>query len=210
MPSFASIADDLGTGDLILFDGPFLDSREIELIESVLEKSHQGFASHVAMIVRLPDCPEPLLWESSLVRTLNDHLTGKPAPGVHLLTARELIQHCGDQEYTFACRHLNPRPTDTQEAALARYLTRTDGKRFPSLAAMALHVLAGRALGLPDWTGTFFCAELVAATYIALGLLPAKPVPNRYFPSDFCSANSDKLPLQGGFALSPDQVFTAS
>lgn len=46
---------------------------------------------------------------------------------------------------------------------------------------------------------TAYCAEVVAVTYTAMGLLPARRRPNWYDPGRFWSG--DELPLQMGATL---------
>ena len=63
-------------------------------------------------------------------------------------------------------------------------------------------------MNLHDPTKTYFCAELVAATYIALGLLPPERAANSYCPEDFSSTSGKDLPLLGDFTLRANQEFT--
>jgi hypothetical protein len=50
---------------------------------------------------------------------------------------------------------------------------------------------------------TLFCAQLVAATFIGMGLLPSDPPSNFYDPKDF-STEYQRLPLQKGATLEPE------
>jgi hypothetical protein len=74
-----------------------------------------------------------------------------------------------------------------------------DGRPFPSNPDMLLHWLEGQ-IGLTSPGPTLFCAQLVAATFIGMGLLPSDPPSNFYDPKDF-STEYERLNLQKGARL---------
>jgi hypothetical protein len=103
------------------------------------------------------------------------------------------------------------------EDALLRTIARLDGTPFPSTARLASRWLLGR-LPIPHLPGldsadeaadglqgpdrvleTAYCAEVVAATYQAMGLLSAERQPQWYDPGRFWSG--DELELLAGARL---------
>jgi hypothetical protein len=85
-----------------------------------------------------------------------------------------------------------------------RTIARLDGTPFPSTARLASRWLAGRAPGRGHPGGgadleTAYCAQLLAVTYQAMGLLPGRRRPDRYDPGSFWSG--DNLGLSDGFRL---------
>ncbi|MDQ1674515.1 MAG: hypothetical protein QOC98_3077, partial [Frankiaceae bacterium] len=84
-------------------------------------------------------------------------------------------------------------------------IARLDGTPFPSTARLAGRWLRGRVptrpFGPKSEAGleTAYCAEVVAVTYEAMGLLPAGRRPNWYDPGSFWSG--DDLELTGGARL---------
>ena len=85
--------------------------------------------------------------------------------------------------------------TREMEDAVLRTVARLDGKPFPTTRHLALGWVNGRLKRRTTTNDTVFCAELVAATYTAMGLLPAKRPLKTYDPGSFWSG--DQLPLVG-------------
>ena len=52
----------------------------------------------------------------------------------------------------------------------------------------------------------YFCSELVAAAYQAMGLLPAESMPQAFIPSDFAYRSRRGLPLVGGASLTKEII----
>ncbi|QXG76628.1 hypothetical protein KUM42_03470 [Modestobacter sp. L9-4] len=84
--------------------------------------------------------------------------------------------------------------TREMEDAVLRTVARLDGKPFPTTRHLARGWVNGR-LRRHQTNDTVFCAELVAATYTAMGLLAADRPLNAYDPGSFWSG--DDLPLLG-------------
>jgi len=92
---------------------------------------------------------------------------------------------------------------------LLRAIARLDGTPFPSTAALAGRWLRGRVPQLrraaadddePEASlTTAYCAEVVALTFVEMGLLPDDHRPSWYDPGRFWSG--DDLDLAPGFAL---------
>jgi len=90
------------------------------------------------------------------------------------------------------------------EEAVLRTIARLDGTPFPSTASLTSRWLLGRlpALGRQDGGAdleTAYCAQVLAVTYQAMGLLPSGRQPGRYDPGSFWSG--DNLGLSNGFRL---------
>ncbi|WP_236808178.1 hypothetical protein [Amycolatopsis albispora] len=94
-------------------------------------------------------------------------------------------------------------PVDREmEDAVLRTIARLDGTPFPSTARLASRWLGGRLPSRKRETTaleTGYCAEIVAVTYEAMGLLPRGRRPNWYDAGRFWSG--DHLELAGGAAL---------
>jgi hypothetical protein len=89
------------------------------------------------------------------------------------------------------------------EDAALRTVARLDGTPFPSTAQLASRWLLGRVPAGRRGGGarleTAYCAQVLAVTYQAMGLLPSARRPGRYDPGSFWSG--DNLELSAGFRL---------
>ena len=89
---------------------------------------------------------------------------------------------------------------------MLRTVARLDGTPFPATAALAARWARGRFAHAAGAEVTY-CAEVVAATYTAMELLPADLPTNYYDPGTFWSG--DDLQLLDGATLSAEiQVLT--
>ncbi len=184
------------TGDLWLFRGSSGADRAIRSVTNAP-------VNHVGMAVVLDDLP-PLMWHAELGRSLPDVWTGTHQRGVQL---HDLIDAVTTWAHRYGqrawLRQLSGTLTAEHEDAVLRTIARLDGTPFPSTAALAARWLRGRLphprrRPAPELE-TAYCAEVVAATYQAMGLLPGHHRPNWYDPGRFWSG--DGLPLAEGFAL---------
>ena len=100
---------------------------------------------------------------------------------------------------------------------MLRTIARLDGTPFPSTAGLASRWLLGRVpLARVRARGrdgaaeasleTAYCAEVLAATYQAMGLLSGRRRPNWYDAGRFWSG--DDLRLSGGYRLSGEVAIT--
>jgi hypothetical protein len=90
------------------------------------------------------------------------------------------------------------------EDAVLRPIARLYGTPFPSTASLASRWLLGRLPAGGRQAGgadleTAYCAQVLAVTYQAMGLLPVGRQPGRYDPGSFWSG--DHLGLSNGFRL---------
>ncbi|MEV0714651.1 hypothetical protein [Asanoa sp. NPDC050611] len=196
------------TGDVWLFRGSSVPDRAIRLATN-------SPVNHVGMSVVIEDLPA-LMWHAELGRSLRDHWTGTFQRGVQLHDLRDAVllwaRRYGQRAWL---RQLQTPVTPEMENAVLRTVARLDGTPFPSTARLAWRWARGR---VPDLRSGFFagesqageappdarletayCAEVVAVTYEAMGLLPAGRRPNWYDPGRFWSG--DELRLESGAKL---------
>ncbi|GIJ30657.1 hypothetical protein Vqi01_58190 [Micromonospora qiuiae] len=195
------------TGDVWVFRGRSMPDRAIQLTTN-------SPVNHVGMAVVLDDMP-PLMWHAELGRSLPDLWTGTHQRGVQLHDLRDAVcvwaNRYGQRAWL---RQLDPPADAKMEASVLRTIARLDGTPFPSTAQLAWRWLRGRVPAprlpvprarqrpetVPERTlETAYCAEVVAVTYEAMGLLPAGRRPNWYDPGRFWSG--DDLGLHGGARL---------
>jgi hypothetical protein len=191
------------TGDLWIFRGSSVADRAIRL-------STNSPVNHVGMTVALEDLP-PLVWHAELGRALEDLWSGDHHRGVQLHDARDSVSLWFNRYGQHAwLRQLDHTITPEVEDAVLRTIARLDGTPFPSTVRLASRWLAGRVpVRRQRETAaleTAYCAEVVATTYQAMGLLPAGQHPNSYDPGSFWSG--DTLPLTGGARLGKEIAVT--
>ncbi|MBW4702167.1 MULTISPECIES: hypothetical protein [unclassified Micromonospora] len=207
------------TGDVWVFRGRSVPDRAIQFTTN-------SPVNHVGMAVVLDDMP-PLMWHAELGRSLRDMWTGTHQRGVQLHDLRDAVcvwaNRYGQRAWL---RQLEPSADLAMEQAVLQTVARLDGTPFPSTAQLAWRWARGRVpqlripLPLPgrrDRDGepadrqpgdrptgdraleTAYCAEVVAVTYEAMGLLPPGRRPNWYDPGRFWSG--DDLDLAGDARL---------
>ena len=185
------------TGDVWLFRGRTMADRAIQVATN-------SPVNHVGMAVAIEDLP-PLMWHAELGRSLPDLWTGTRHRGVQLHDLREAVAvwaaRYGQRAWL---RQLDPPATGEMEEAVLRTIARLDGTPFPSTARLASRWLAGRIPAVrnqaaPADLETAFCAQVLAATYQAMGLLPGGRPPGWYDPGRFWSG--DRLGLAAGYRL---------
>jgi hypothetical protein len=185
------------TGDIWLFRGRTPADRAIQLATN-------SPVNHVGMAVVTGDLP-PLMWHAELGRSLPDVWSGTRQRGVQLHLLPDAVmtwtQRYGQRAWV---RQLSPEAAAEMEDAVLRVIARMDGTPFPSTARLASHWLTGRLpsrRGRPDEASleTAYCAEVLAVTYQAMGLLPATRRPGWYDAGRFWSG--DDLQLEGGYSL---------
>jgi hypothetical protein len=196
------------TGDVWLFRGYTVADRAIRVATN-------SPVNHVGMSVVIGDLP-PLMWHAELGRSLPDLWSGTRQRGVQLHELRAAVllwtTRYGQRAWL---RQLDPAVTAEMEDAVLRAIARMDGTPFPSTARLASRWLSGRVPPVRRGTRearpeavsgtreagleTAYCAEVLALTYQAMGLLPAKRRANWYDAGRFWSG--DDLSLSAGFAL---------
>ncbi len=179
------------TGDIWLFRGRTAADRAIQVATNAP-------VNHVGMAVVIDDLP-PLMWHAELGRSQQDVWTGSHHRGVQLHGMYEAVRTWHDRyKQQVWYRQLEPEITPEAEEAVLRTIARFDGTPFPSVARLAGRWVKGRARGQASLE-KLFCAEVVAATYLEMGLLPPSRPENWYDPGRFWSG--DKLALVGDARL---------
>src|SRR5215831_14728543 len=180
MPA-ASIALDqavdlVRTGDVWLF-------RVYSVADRAIRVATNSPVNHVGMSVVIDDLP-PLMWHAELGRSLPDLWSGSRHRGVQLHDLRDAITVWATRYGQRAwMRQLEPAVTHEMEDAVLRTIARLDGTPFPSTTRLASRWLLGRAPAVRRQTRdtkleTAYCAEVLAVTYQAMGLLPGKRDPS--------------------------------
>ncbi len=185
------------TGDVWLFRGRTVPDRAIQMTTN-------SPVNHVGMSVVIEDMP-PLMWHAELGRSLPDLWAGAHHRGVQLHDLRDAVvvwaRRYGQRAWL---RQLEPPATRDMEDAVLRTIARLDGTPFPSTAQLAWRWVRGRvpaprrAVRGGDLESAY-CAEVVAVTYEAMGLLPGGRRSNWYDPGRFWSG--DELDLSDGSRL---------
>jgi hypothetical protein len=180
------------TGDVWVFRGRKMADRAIQV-------STNSPVNHVGMSVVIEDLP-PLMWHAELGRSLPDLWSGTHQRGVQLHDLRAAIlvwaTRYGQRAWL---RQLEHPVTREMEDAVLRTIARLDGTPFPATSRLAWRWLRGRVPNLKRATPdvdleTAYCAEVVALTYQAMGLLSDRHRPNWYDAGRFWSGDDLKLP----------------
>ena len=128
------------------------------------------------MVVALDDLP-PLLWHAELGQSLPDVWTGRHQRGVQLHRLGDAVRTWEERYGQVAyLRQLEGTITRVHEDRLIETIERYDGRPFPRTLGLARSWLTGRVRRTEASKETLYCAELVAITYQAMGLLP-EPAP---------------------------------
>jgi hypothetical protein len=179
------------TGDIWLFRGKSMADRAIRAVTN-------SPVNHVGTVVALDDLP-PLLWHAELGRSLPDVWSGKHQRGVqlHMLVdaVRTWDERYGQRAWT---RALEGQIERHHEDRLMEVIARFDGHPFPTTAGLARQWLTGR-FRRSSSLEAIYCAELVATTYQAMGLLPKRRPASWYDPGRFWSG--DRIQLVPPFVL---------
>ena len=185
------------TGDVWLFRGHKMADRAIQVATN-------SPVNHVGMAVVIDDLP-PLMWHAELGRSLPDLWTGSRHRGVQLHDLHDAVVVWATRYAQRAwLRQLDPAVTSEMEDAVLRTIARLDGTPFPSTTRLVSRWLLGRAPGIRPQRAevdleTAYCAEVLAVTYQAMGLLPPGHDPNWYDAGRFWSG--DNLGLRGEYRL---------
>jgi hypothetical protein len=179
------------TGDIWMFRGRTLGDRAIQTATN-------SPVNHVGMVVALDDLP-PLLWHAELGRSLPDVWTGERHRGVQLHLLADAVATWAERYRQRAwVRQLEGTIQRHHEDRLMEVIERFDGRPFPTTPGLVRQFLNGR-LRRSSSLETIYCAELVAATYQHMGLLPQRRPASWYDPGRFWSG--DRIELVPPFAL---------
>jgi len=180
------------TGDVWLFRGRSLADVAIRTVTN-------SPVNHVGMVVALDDLP-PLLWHAELGRSLPDVWTGQLQRGVQLHRLADAVRTWNERYRQRAwVRQLEGTIERHHEDELMKVIQRFDGRAFPTTPGLARQWLTGRFRSRESSLETIYCAELVATTFQAMGLLPRRRPASWYDPGRFWSG--DRIELVPPFAL---------
>ncbi len=198
---YQDIRSRLSTGDLILMHGVDVESSIIRLAEL-------SPWSHVAMVVRVPDLGPPLIWESTPLHFIEDVVLHTKKSGARIVSLDDRLRVAVTKKFysRFAVRRLDVERTPEMISALQEYIERVHNLPFPSTWELARDYVKGRFFDEEARFDHVYCAELVAETYMHMGVLAADHPPNRYAPKDFSSEVD--LPLLKGARLLKEIFFT--
>jgi hypothetical protein len=175
------------TGDLWLFRGPSAAGHAIRVLTN-------SPVNHVGMAVVLEDLP-PLMWHAELGHSLLDVWSGTYHRGVQLHDLRGAVGTWMERYHQSAwLRQLHAEVTPEMENALLTEIARKDGTPFPAMLALAGRWARGR-IRRPADVEASYCAEVVAGTYQAMGLLAEIRPANWYDPGRFWSGDHLELLL---------------
>jgi hypothetical protein len=191
------------TGDVWLFRGTSKADRVIRTLTNAP-------VNHVGMAVVLEDLP-PLMWHAELGQSLPDVWAGKHHRGVQLHDLQDaVVTWCERYHQRAWLRQLAGPVTPEVEDAVLTTVARLDGAPFPSTAQLAGGWLRARVPGAPAGrhtaVETAFCADVLARTYQAMGVLSTTRPSAFYDPGSFWSG--DDLALAPGFSLGPELAVT--
>ena len=179
------------TGDLWLFRGRSVADQAIRAVTN-------SPVNHVGMAVVIDDLP-PLMWHAELGQSLQDAWTGTHQRGVQLHDLRAAVTNWQVRYNQQAwLRQLQAPVTRAMEDELMRVIARMNGTPFPATIALAGRWVRGRLRRTASLESTY-CAEVVASTYQAMGLLAGERPTNWYDPGSFWSG--DELELVGDATL---------
>ena len=180
------------TGDIWLFRGRSLPDVAIRTVTN-------SPVNHVGMVVALDDLP-PLLWHAELGQSLPDVWTGERQRGVQLHQLGEAVKTWNERYRQRAwVRQLAGAIERQHEDRLLEVIERFDGRPFPTTAGLVRQWVTGRVRRRQSSREHVYCAELVAATYQHMGLLPPRRPASWYDPGRFWSG--DRIELVEPFAL---------
>ena len=199
--SLTSAVDLSRTGDIWLFRGQSGADRAIQTLTN-------SPVNHVGMAVVLDDLP-PLMWHAELGRSLPDVWAGAHRRGAQLHNLHDAVQVWAHRYGQRAwLRQLEPEVSREAEDAVLRTIARMDGTPFPTSLGLATRWITSKRPGrrresrdvaAEPGLETAYCAEIVALTYQAMGLLPADRPAGWYDPGRFWSG--DGLILRNGGKL---------
>jgi len=181
------------TGDVVLFKGLYLDRDQ--------QPHPSENWTHAGLVVKMPDSDEPLLWESTPLESIVDRILGLRKGGPQLVSLRErLLTYETD---VYAWRQLRVARSPEMLRSLYSYVYQIHRLPFPAQVEVIRRVIQTRFF-LRWWPRkphyrSIFCTELVAETYMRMGLLPETPPASAYLPLDF--SERKKIPFLKGASL---------
>ena len=188
---FNDFVSSLQTFDIVLMHGLFRSSLTVEAIEGCNW-------SHAAIVVIAGDLNLPgidpdtrLLWESNLHEKVKDVILNVTKDGPQLTRLADRVSYNFSVKYDsdVAARKLFLNRQPEMFAILKKVIENVHHYGFPTFPdpgdGEMTDFVMGRFKNLPVGKKTFFCSQLTAHTFKALGLITQQYVDNSYAPVDF-------------------------
>jgi signal transduction histidine kinase len=191
--SYDDVEFRLQTGDIVLFKGLYLDRDQ--------QPHPSENWTHAGLIVKIPEREEPLLWESTPLESILDRILGLRKGGPQLVSLKErLLTYETD---VYAWRPLRVARSPEMTRSMFEYIYKVHRLPFPAQIEVIRRVIQTRFF-LRWWPRklhyrSIFCTELLAETYMRMGLLPETPPASAYLPLDF--SERKRIPFLKGASL---------
>lgn len=176
--------------DIVLMKGLLVTSKEAQSLTNSIW-AHSGMVV-VAGDLNLPgiDPNARLYWEANTADTATDLLSNTLKEGPQLVYLQDRIVHNYWVNYdgAFCARKLFCNRQPSMIDTLNKVMQETHPCGLPVVNGQYLELpyfLMGRFQNQPSPAGTYFCSQLLAHTYMALGLLTQQYPDNSYVPADF-------------------------
>lgn len=179
--NFSNLKPSLQTGDIVLFKG--VDAHLFAGSGDTVNWTH------VAMVVKLPGADEPLLWESTDLMTIEDKQFKRIKAGAQLVSMQERIKTYDSDVY--ALRRLKYSRDENTLKRLYDFIYEVHRLPFPNDLQIIKRIIKGKLFKFlfrkRKRFKNIFCSELIAESYIRMGLLSENPPSSGYLPTDFSS-----------------------
>ena len=204
---WSDLVGQLNTGDILSFAGDGPMDYAIQFVEG------EPY-THVGIVIK--NGTDLWFWDAPGGGTLfPDPVSGNPLQsGARVADLNTVVSYYmnttpqGGGEVAMWVRQLLPAITPEQQTSLMTFVGLADGTPFPGTDLkfpppwnLGVGFAGSWMFGVTfqgTIAGTFFCAQLAAQSYMAMGLLPIWPKPaNAYDPASFNSNASSALPLIG-------------
>jgi len=203
--SYWTLRSQLNTGDLFFLHGTSPAGVLIQQLEKL-----EGWPpySHIGMVVK--DGDNLYLWDAPgggkcfddpYVADSDNRVRMQGGDRVHTGCRVSVLDDVLAYYVTkvdingFWVRQVRPSVTRDQFAALRKFVNRVDGLPFPPKSELVSDYLFGQNK-VSLFFGTYFCSQLVADSYMHMGLLEMEVLPpNGYSPAAFAMNDPDRLRL---------------
>ena len=208
---YSQIRSQLGTGDLFFLHGTSDAGLMIEKLEKAANLPEY---SHVAMVIK--DGVDLYLWDAPgggdcfpdpyATDPDNREYKTQVHTGCRVAVLDDVLAYYRTKVDVpgFWLRQLTPAVSQDRFLALRRFVNRVDGLPFPTgpgsakyraVTGLGSNFLAGQERASVFY-GTYFCSQLVADSYMHMGLLKMEVLPpNGYSPAAFGMNDANRLPL---------------
>ncbi len=197
--TLADAQPNFATGDILLFEG-----NPKNPLDWMIQHEEGEPYTHAGMIVVIDG--QQYFWDApGGGETFPDPVTKTSHDGCRVAPLDALLAYYMKSELAVFYRKLNITLSAEQYAAMMIFIEAADGTPFPGQKPalpdeinLGLGLIwsygLGKKLGLTP-ANCFYCAQLVAETYMRMGLMKLANPSNSYTPADW--ANDAALPLVG-------------